>query len=59
MGMLTTQNVEEYKQKYAEELKAKSIELGTDITDEMITEKQTWIIILFTRHLILMVNMQT
>jgi len=38
MGMLTTQNVEEYKQKYAEELKAKSIELGTDITDEMITE---------------------
>ena len=38
MGMLTTQNVEEYKQKYAEELKAKSMELGTDITDEMITE---------------------
>ena len=38
MGMLTTQNVEEYKQKYNEELKAKSIELGTDITDEMITD---------------------
>jgi len=38
MGMLTTQNVEEYKQKYAEELKTKSIELGTNITDEMITE---------------------
>ena len=38
MGMLTTQNVEEYKQKYDEELKAKSIQLGTDITDEMITE---------------------
>tara|TARA_R100000900_G_scaffold42098_1_gene34388 strand:- start:254 stop:3373 length:3120 start_codon:yes stop_codon:yes gene_type:complete len=38
MGMLTTQNVDEYKQKYAKELEAKSAEIGREITDEMLTE---------------------
>ena len=38
MGMLTTQNVNEYRQKYAEELEARSAEIGREITDEMLTE---------------------
>ena len=38
MGMLTTQNVDEYKQKYAKELEARSAEIGREITDEMLTE---------------------
>ena len=38
MGMLTTQNVNEYRQKYAKELEARSAEIGREITDEMLTE---------------------
>jgi hypothetical protein len=38
MGVLSVKNLEEYRQKYANELAAKEEEIGKVITDEMLTD---------------------
>ena len=38
MAILSVQNVDEYKEKYAKQLEERSVELGKPITDEMLTE---------------------
>ena len=38
MSLLSVNNVQEYRQKYAEALEQKSIEIGKPITDEMLTK---------------------
>ena len=38
MAILSVQNVDEYREKYAKQLEERSIELGKTITDDMLTE---------------------
>ena len=38
MAILSVQNVDEYKEKYAKQLEERSVELGKTITDDMLTE---------------------
>jgi len=38
MSLLSVNNVQEYRQKYADALEQKSIEIGKPITDEMLTK---------------------
>lgn len=38
MSVLSVSNINEYKEKYANELEARSIEIGKPITDEMLTK---------------------
>ena len=38
MSILSVANIDEYKEKYADELNQKSVEIGKPITDEMLTK---------------------